>query len=405
MLDQSSSRLKLIHITTVPQALSFFHGQVGFMQERGLDVHAISSLDERLSEFGQQEGVRTHAVAMSRRITPIQDLQALVRLTIVIRRLRPAIVHAHTPKGGFLGMISAWLNRVPVRIYSLHGLRYMTTRGKKRIILRWTDKIACRLSHEVICVSHSLRKVVIEDGICDPGKVRVLLRGSVNGVDAAERYNPARFSGDDRIALRAELGLSPGQHVIGFLGRIVPDKGIQELFDAWKEIRGTWPNVILLLVGPVETQDPIDPEVLQALQADPRVIFTGSVADTSEKYALLDTVVLPTHREGFGIVLLEAAAMELPVVATEIPGCVDAVVNGITGTLVPPQDVGALQAAIERYLDDPELRRRHGTAGRERVLRDFRREDIWEAVYQEYVRLLEEKDVAMASPEGMSHVQ
>jgi glycosyltransferase involved in cell wall biosynthesis len=294
-------------------------------------------------------------------------------------------------------MISAWLNRTPVRIYSILGFPYMTASGRKRSLLKWTERIACLLSHEVFCVSHSLRQVAIQDGICPPHKIRVLRGGSVNGVDTSDRFNPSRFGRGDRCMARKRLGIDDNDFAIGFVGRIVRDKGIAELVSAWTSIRESHPTAHLVMVGCVEPQDPVDPETLKMLRNDARVHLTGSIDDTSMMYVAFDLVVLPTYREGFPNVPLEAAAMKLPVVATNIPGCIDAVQDGVTGTLVPPRDAEALRTAIKRYLDDPELREQHGKAGRERVLREFRQEDIWEAIYQEYARLLREKGLAVPS--------
>ena len=176
--------------------------------------------------------------------------------------------------------------------------------------------------------------------------------------------------------------------VFGFIGRIVRDKGIVELAGAWNELRRIFPDLHLLLVGPAEPQDPIPAEVDHALRNDSRVHFVGEQSNTPPFYTIIDVLALPSHREGFANVLLEAAALELPVVATRIPGCMDAVQDGVTGTLVPPHDATSLARALCRYLRDPALRRHHGAAGRERVLRDFRPEILWQAVYQEYVRCL-----------------
>jgi glycosyltransferase involved in cell wall biosynthesis len=154
------------------------------------------------------------------------------------------------------------------------------------------------------------------------------------------------------------------------------------------------------MVGPIEPQDPVSESTLDALRRDPRVIMTGSVHDTTEFYSIFDLVVLPTYREGLPYVPLEAAAMELPIVATRIPGCVDAIQDGVTGILVPPRKSGALTDAVRTYLDDPELRRRHGTAGRERVLRDFQQGVIWEAVHEEYCRLLRERGLPLPELSG-----
>lgn len=397
-MDEVGIRPILIHVTTVPQALSFFHGQIAYMQAHGVEVHAISSPGDKLDEFGEREHVKTHPVSMSREITPIQDLRALIRLTRVLYGVRPSIVHSHTPKGGLLGMIGAWLSRTPVRIYTIHGLRYATVHGGRGKLLRWTERIACKLSHEVICVSPSIRRVVIDDGICPHWKVRVLRGGSTNGVDASAQFDPARFTSGERTGFREELGLREDALVITFVGRLVRDKGIKELATAWRTIRNSRSDVKLLLVGPTESTDPVESGVMQELHSDPDVILTGSVTDTSKTYAVTDLLALPSYREGFPTVLLEAAAMELPVVATAIPGCVDAVRDGVTGTLVPVRDAGALGTAIKRYLDAPELREQHGKAGRVRVLSEFRQEDIWKAMLLEYIRLLDDANTAAPRP-------
>lgn len=388
----------LLHITTVPVTLTFLVGQIGYMQKRGLAVRALSSPGEDLGRFGEREGIPTYAVEMLRRITPLRDLAAVARIVRVIRRTRPEIVHAHTPKGGLLGMTAAALARTPVRIYHMRGLPLMGATGARRRLLRATEQVACRLAHQVYCVSHSVREVAISEGICPPEKVKVLLGGSGNGVDAGGRYDPARLDPGTRLETRRRLQIPENAVVLGFVGRIVRDKGIVELATAWRTLREHHPQLHLLLVGPFEPQDPVPAEIEAMLRSDPRVHLTGMDWETPPFYAAMDVVVLPTYREGFPNVPLEAAAMQLPVVATRIPGCVDAVQDGVTGILVPPRDAAAFEAALQRYIEDAELRRQHGRAGRERVLREFRQEAIWEALYQEYRRLLRVNGVTAAAP-------
>jgi glycosyltransferase involved in cell wall biosynthesis len=389
----------IAHITTAPISLwSFLRGQVGFMRAKGLDVMAVSSPGEYLDKFAEREEIPVFPVEMPRRITPFGDTVAVLRLTRLLRRIRPDIVQGGTPKGGLLGMIAARLAGVPVRIYQMRGLPMMTASGYRRWLLRWSEKIACRLADRVFCVSHSIRAVTIQEGLCPPVKIAVMLGGSSNGVDATGRFDPASVDPSRSDALAAALGLDPAATVIGFVGRLVRDKGAVELAHAWGRIRDEYPDARLLLIGRFEAQDPVPDDVKRGLLDDPRVVWVDHVPDSAPYYPLMDLVVLPTYREGFPNVPLEAAAMELPVVATRIPGCADAVQDGVTGTLVPPRDADALANAIKMYLDDPELRRKHGTAGRERVLREFRQEDIWEAYYQEYVRLLREKGLPVPEP-------
>jgi glycosyltransferase involved in cell wall biosynthesis len=212
-------------------------------------------------------------------------------------------------------------------------------------------------------------------------------------VDSDGRFNPDRLDVEARIATRRRLNLPSNAVVVGFVGRIVRDKGIVELAEAWQRLRDRHPEARLLLVGPFEPQDPIPSATERLLREDPRVCLVGLDWNTAPLYAAMDVVVLPTYREGFPNVPLEAGAMGLPVVATTVPGCVDAVVDGVTGTLVAPQDAEGLERAVTAYLADELKRRRHGTAGRERVRRDFRQEHIWEALHTTYRQLLRARGV------------
>jgi glycosyltransferase involved in cell wall biosynthesis len=380
---------RLIHATTVPAALTFFRGQIRFMREAGFEVHVLSSPGPVLIEFSKSECVEAHAAEMKRSISPIHDLGALWRIYRELRKTRPDIVHAHTPKAGLLVMIAAFLARTPARIYHIHGLPMITATGVKRILLRLSEKVACALAHKVLCVSKSVQEVAIDENLCDKQKIKVLLQGSINGVDSANRFNPYRFGPHERLNIRTELGIAPNDRVIGYVGRIVRDKGWIELSDAWRLLREEYPDSHLLVIGPFEPQDPVPQDVRMLLQTDPRIHLMGQIADVPRYFTAMDLVVLPSYREGLPCVPLEAAAMQLPVVATKIPGCIDAVVDGVTGTLVHPRDSVSLAQAIGRYLADPELRARHGLAARERIVRDFSPEKIWQAILAEYEEFLE----------------
>ena len=378
----------IIYVVTVPQSLTLLRGQLKHMRGRGLSAHVVTSAGQEVGRFREREGVPVHEVNMQRRVTPLRDLAAVSQMSQLFRRIRPAVVNASTPKGGLLGMIAAWVARVPVRVYVMRGLPLVTARGAKRSLLRWTEKVSCALAHRVICISPSLRILAIAERLSPPEKLTVLGAGSSNGVDAERRFNPARFSPEVRTATRVEAGIPADALVLGFVGRVVRDKGIVELEEAWRRLSGEFPSLRLLMVGTPEPGDPPPTDVWARLRADPRVHRTGQVDDVTRWYAAMDLLVFPTHREGFGNVAIEAGAMALPVVATDIPGVVDAVRDGQTGTLVPPGDAQALTAALRHYIQDPELRRSHGRAGRERVLREFQPEVIWASVHEEYRRLL-----------------
>jgi glycosyltransferase involved in cell wall biosynthesis len=374
-------------------SLTFLRGQVGYMKRRGFEVVALSSPGQELQAFGEDEGIEVIGVRILRRVTPLRDIGVVASIVRQMHRVRPTIVHAHTPKGGLLGMIAAWLYRAPVRVYHMRGLPLMGARGVRRCMLWISEWIACRLAHQVLCVSRTVAGEAVAGRICSSGKIKVLLGGSGNGVDAAGRFDPQRVGAAARQSTRARLGIPSDALVIGFVGRIVRDKGIGELAAAWRELRDAVPNVHLLVAGPFEPHDPIPAESEAVLRRDPRVHLTGLDWNTPPLYAAMDVVALPTYREGFPNVPLEAAAMSLPVVATNVPGCVDAVEDGETGVLVPPRDAGALAVALRRYLEDPAMRSRHGSAGRLRVLRDFQQEVLWQSLHVEYERLLAERGV------------
>ncbi len=372
---------RLVHVTTVPETLRFLAGQPRYMQRHGFEVFAVSSGGEDLARICAAEGMVGVAIEMPRRITPLRDLVALARLWTLLRTLRPDIVHAHTPKGGLLGMLAAWLARVPTRIYHIHGLPFVTRRGWSRWLLRSTERVSCAAATQVLCVSRSIARLATEERLAGDARIEVLLGGTINGVDTT-RFRPQLEP--VRRSCRSEHGIPDSAAVIGFVGRLVREKGISELAEAWASLRARFADAHLLLVGPWEPFDPAPPAVRAALCQDPRVHLSGLDWDTPRLYAAMDVVVLPTHREGFPVVPLEAAAMELPVVATRVPGCTDAVVDGVTGRLVPPRDPEALASALASYLEDEDLRRAHGRAARARVRDEFSQVAMWEALLARY---------------------
>lgn len=381
----TSGSIRLIHVTTVPVILHFFRGQISFMKEHGFIVQAISSPDEEglLAAFGCDEGIEVHAVPIARQMAPVSDIVSLVRLWQLLRKLRPDIVHSHSPKAALLGTLAARIAGVPTVVVSIFGLRQMTKTGLSLRLLNTMTKLECRLADKVWCDSPSVRSYVIEQNLCHPDKVVVLGSGSVNGVDSMKTFSPEYQTGH-RERIR-ELMHIPSQHlVIGFVGRITADKGMHELAQAWRQLSVERTDVHLLLVGPFEPQDPLRAEDLALFHEHSRVHLTGMQKEVAPFFAAMDIFVMPSYREGFGVTNIEAASMSLPVVATSIPGCVDSVEDGVTGTLVPVRDSLSLLSALRQYCADGALRREHGEAGRRRVIAEFSPEKIWQQLYSLY---------------------
>lgn len=395
--EVGSSGPRIVHVTTVPQNLLFLRGLLRFLSTRGCDVHVLSSPGAELDSFAQAEGVTAHAIPIERRIAPSSDLQSVARLAQLFRRIAPDLVHAHTPKGGLLGMIAARAARVPRAVYHMRGLPLETAAGSTRRMLWLSERTSCALSDRVLCVSDSLSGAALSAGLCAPSKMRVLLKGSGNGVDAQGRYDPSRLPAGTRERVRAAHGLAPDALVVGFVGRVASDKGISELCGAWRLLSARFPKARLLVVGSLDKRDPPPNAVVAALNGDDRTHWLEDQGDMPALYAAMDVVALPTYREGFPNVVLEASAMRLPVVASRVTGCVDAVLHDRTGQLVPVKNAALLAEALASYLRDSELRERHGTNGRSHVVQHYAQERVWQAILDTYAELLGRPQAAQGS--------
>jgi glycosyltransferase involved in cell wall biosynthesis len=393
----NSERPRLVVAVNSAIAVGFLQGQLQFFQDRGFDVTVLCP-KRRKDEWQVErpEGVPIIEVPMERKIAPLRDLQSLWRLWRLMRGLRPTVTNVGTPKAGLLGGFAAWLNRVPCRFYTLHGLRFETTKGLQRRILVYAERLACRFAHRVICVSQSVREKAIASGLTTWARTAVLGVGSCNGVDAL------RFADTPEMArrateLRRRLGIPEQASVVLFVGRLTCDKGIPELTEAFSQLSDRFPELRLLLVGCFEDGDPIPVDTRKSLQAHSRVIHAGAVKDTAPYYAIADVVILPSHREGLPIVILEAQAAGKPVVGARATGIVDVVVDGETGLLFPIGDVRGLAEAVAKLISDKGLATKLGFAGQEQVRRSFRQEQIWQALHREYLEVLQRNESRRSS--------
>lgn len=382
-------RLALI-VTSPVTARVLMRGQLSDLASRGFEVCLITSPGFEVDEVRDREGVDVIEVPMAREISFASDLVSTWRVYRALRRLRPQIANASTPKAGLIGMLAAYLAGVPVRIYLNRGLRLETKTGFSRWVLKCAERIASKCANHVIFVSHSLRLRYLELGLGPPEKTIVLGSGSSNGVDV-ERYRPVAEGnpGKLRQRLAKQLGIRGDTLVVGFVGRLTQDKGIRDLFEAFTKLLLRCPEAHLLLVGEFEEGDPLPEELRARLKEHPKVSITGMVKDPAPYYEAFTVLAFPSYREGLPNVPLEAAACGLPVVGYVATGTIDAIEDGVSGTLVPIGDIEAFSAALSSYLEEPRKAASHGAAGRRRIERCFRRELVWEQWAKTYEELLD----------------
>ena len=379
--------LAVTHPMTVQVLLD---GQVSMLREAGFEVGLAVGAGPGLDGVSDLEGAAVFRLSMERGPSPASDLQSLVAMTRVLRQFRPDIVNASTPKAGLLGMVAAAWARTPVRVYTVRGLPQETARGVLRATLQGTETVAAKCAHRVICVSESLRAKVVGLGMVSAKKAEVLGPGSSNGVDE-NRFRPC--GAQEKREARHALGIPGEAPVIGFVGRLTQDKGLVDLADVFCEyVLSQLPECRLLLLGDFENRDSVPTDVRRRLEQHPNVVRIGFSSEPELAFRAMEVLALPSYREGFPNAPLEASASSVPVVAYAATGSVDAVDDGVTGTLVAVGDVRGMATALMRYLEDRDLRAAHGRRGRERAVRDFRRELVWERWVEFYRTLLVERD-------------
>jgi glycosyltransferase involved in cell wall biosynthesis len=387
-LRESGRPLRLCRVVTVPLTFAtLLREQIDAIVRRGIDLTLVSSAGPELDAIARAvPTVKCCSLPLTRQMSPTQDAQALLKLVRLLLDGRFDILHSSTPKAGLVAAVAGALARVPVRLHTYTGQVWVELHGPMRTLMRQVDRLIGHLSTATYADSASQREFLIAQRLIAPHKITTLGAGSISGVDLA-RFNP-ELDPNQRQAMRRELGIAEDSMAIVFVGRLTKDKGIAELVRAFGSLRTRGNDVDLLVMGPQEPErDPPPPETLAALAADPRIHKIG-FADQPEKYlALADIFCLPSYREGFPTVVIEAGAMRLPVVATRIVGLVDAVVDGVTGLLVPPKETEALTRALQTLIDAPDLRRQMGLAARRRAERQFDAAAVNAAVVDEYFRL------------------
>lgn len=379
---------KLIRITTIPGSLyKLLDGQLKFMSEF-YEVVGVSSSGDFLEKVELQEGVRIKAIEMTREITLGSDIKSLWQMYLYLHKEKPLIVHTHTPKAGIVGMMAAWLARVPIRLHTVAGLPLMEAKGVKRRLLNFVEKTTYFFSTKVYPNSYGLKDFIISENLCCQNKLKVIGSGSSNGINTSY-FNPVLLIDDEKNLLRNTLHIDKTDFVYISVGRLVKDKGINELVAAFNELN--LKDCKLLLVGQYEKElDPLLPETEQIIDDNPDIISLGYKDDVRPYMAISNCLVFPSYREGFPNVVMQAGSMGLPSIVTNINGCNEIIKESQNGLIIPSKNKEALQKAMQYCLTNKEHLTRMANNARALITSRYEQKDIWEAILAEY-KYFEEK--------------
>ena len=382
--------IKIIRTATVPESLDvLLKGQLSFLNQY-YQVLAVSGSGAHLQNVADREGVAVYPVEMERRIAPLQDLKSLYRLYRCFKKERPSIVHSITPKAGLLSMVAAKLAGVPIRMHTFTGLIFPSKAGLFQRLLIMMDKMLCRCATHIIPEGEGVKADLQRFRITNK-PMHIVANGNVNGVDL-DYFNKDRITITNREQLKQELGIEANDYVFIFVGRLVRDKGINELVQVFDTLSATDPRVKLLLVGPAEPElDPLLPETVQRIEQNRNIITVGLQKDVRPYFAISQALVFPSYREGFPNVVLQAGAMELPSIVSNISGCNEIIREGVNGAIIPSKDADSLLQAMKMFLARQEEISTWSKAAREIVEQKYSREVVWAATKALYDQKLAER--------------
>lgn len=378
---------KLIRITTVPSSLrTLLKGQHRFMNQH-YKVIGISSDDEALNEVKENEGIDTYVVEMTRSITPIKDLKAAYKLYKFFKKEKPFIVHTHTPKAGTVGMLAAKLAGVPHRLHTIAGLPLLEIRGAKRKLLDTVETFTYACATQILPNSYGLESIILQNKYTNPSKLKVIGKGSSNGIDVSH-YDSKLVSEQTKIDLKKELHISDTDVVFIFIGRMVKDKGLNELVSAFDKLSKSNKNCKLILVGPHENHlDPLLPETEKLIEHNKQILAVGMQKDIRPYVAISHVLTFPSYREGFPNVVLQASCMNLPCIVSDINGCNEIIEHNVNGLIIPVKSETAIQNAMQFMIDNPDKRTEMANQSRVRIVERYQQEYIWNELLKLYKSL------------------
>ena len=379
---------KLVRITTVPISLEkLLENQARFFKTY-YSVTLVSSQKEQLQKLAEEQGVNHFSLEMTRKITPLQDLRCLLQLIRFLRKDKPHIVHTHTPKAGIVGMLAAFIAGVPLRMHTVAGLPLMEAKGLKKSILNAVERLTYRCATHVYPNARGLMDFIQEKKLAGKTPLKCIGNGSSNGIDLTY-FNPERVSKEQEMSFREKWNISKDDFVFLFIGRLVGDKGVNELVAAFEQLANKIPNAKLLMVGPQEpTLDPLKQVTIASIEKNPKIVSTAYQQDVRPFLKMAQVFVFPSYREGFPNVVLQAGAMGIPCIVSDINGCNEIIENEVNGLIVPPKSIQPLSEKMYSLYKDPEKRAVFIDRTKERIATNFERTHYWKLLLEEY-KLLE----------------
>lgn len=377
-----SDTSKILRISTIPGSLeTLLKGQLKMLSEH-YEVVAVSSPGEKMKVLEEREGIRAVAIPMERRISLVKDIISLLRLIVLFAKERPDMVHSITPKAGLLSMLAGWITRVPVRMHTFTGLVFPTATGKMQKLLIATDRLTCFCATHINPEGEGVKRDLVNYKITTK-PLHIIANGNVNGIDLEH------FDRTSEVMQIAETYRKAGVFTFCLVGRMVRDKGVNELVHAFLRLYQENNRIRLLLVGSFEKNlDPVLPEVEELILHHPAIEFVGYQPDVRPFFAASDALVFPSYREGFPNVVIQAGAMGLPSIVTDINGCNEIIIDGQNGVIIPPKDEQALYEAMERFILYPEEVREMTMNARPLIASRYEQRMVWEALLKEYEMLM-----------------
>lgn len=375
---------KLIVGITAPGSVILIQGQLQYFKDKGYETYLMAPSHEKVTKYCEQEGCIHLPIEIEREISITKDFKSLLSIYKHFKRVKPDVINFGTPKVSLLGLISAKLLGIKNRIYTCRGYRFEHETGFKRKLLKQLEKLTASCAHNVICISNSVRDFGLENKLFSKEKSIVINKGSSNGLDLT-RFNPELIAQQEIIAKKQELNILEKDFVFGFVGRLVDRKGVNELYEAFDNICKANNNFKLVIVGPIEEEQIADKTLIKRMNGHPNIIMTGTQYNVPLYLSIMDVFVLPAWWEGFGNVLIQAAAMGKSIISCNVTGCKDAVNNGFNGDLIEAKSVEKLEQKMLEFYNNESLRSKYGLNGITWA-KNFNSEIIWKGMDELFQR-------------------